>query len=281
VTVQFVTRTLLIIVLGKFLACLALVAIALALTLPLSLTVSMMGRLDWGPVAGGYLAALALASAYISIGLFVSARTDNQVISLIVSTLICGAFYLLGSNALTSLSGNAGSELLRLLGTGSRFESIARGVIDLRDLYYYLSIFWVFSRAQPLCTGERALVRTGTGAAAPALASGGGTHRRQYDRRQFVAGARVDLTGGHVYSISEETRGYLRQLQEPLLIRSYFSAQTHPLLAPLVPRLRDLLKEYEIAGHGKVRVEFIDPMQNPALEAEANKRAAACAESRP
>jgi ABC-2 type transport system permease protein len=50
-------------VLGKFLTCLALVAIALALTLPLSFTVSMMGRLDWGPVAGGYLAALALPSA--------------------------------------------------------------------------------------------------------------------------------------------------------------------------------------------------------------------------
>ena len=263
-------------VLGKFLACLALVAIALALTLPLSLTVSMMGRLDWGPVAGGYLAALALASAYISIGLFVSARTDNQVISLIVSTLICGVFYLLGSNTLTSLMGNAGGELLRLLGSGSRFESIARGVIDLRDLYYYLSIFGVF-----LVLNLYALesVRWSAQGRAP-----------QHRRWRLVAGlaaanviagnlwlgqfsgARVDLTAGHIYSISDETRSYLRQLQEPLLIRGYFSAQTHPLLAPLVPRLRDLLKEYEIAGHGKARVEFIDPMQNSALEAEANKQ---------
>jgi ABC-2 type transport system permease protein len=263
-------------VLGKFLACLALVAIALALTLSLPLTVSLMGELDWGPVAGGYLAALALASAYISIGLFVSARTDNQVISLIVSALICGMFYLLGSNTLTSLTGNEGGELLRLLGAGSRFESIARGVIDLRDLYYYLSIFGVFLVLNLYVLES---LRWSAQGRAP-----------QHRRWRLVAwltvanlvaanlwlgqlpAARVDLTTGHIYSISEETRGYLHQLQEPLLIRGYFSAQTHPLLAPLVPRLRDLLKEYEIAGQGRVRVEFIDPMQNPTLETEANKQ---------
>jgi ABC-2 type transport system permease protein len=131
-------------VLGKFLACFLLVAIALALTMPLAMTVWLVGPLDWGPVIGGYVAALALAAAYISIGLFVSSRTDNQVVSLIVTTLVCGIFYLLGSNALTTLFGNAGTEILRLLGTGSRFESIARGVIDMRDIYYYLSIFGVF-----------------------------------------------------------------------------------------------------------------------------------------
>ncbi|HZV20737.1 MAG TPA: Gldg family protein, partial [Hyphomicrobiales bacterium] len=76
----------------------------------------------------------------------------------------------------------------------------------------------------------------------------------------------------HIYSISSETRSYLRQLQEPLLIRGYFSAQTHPLLAPLVPRLRDLLKEYEIAGRGRVRAEFVDPQKDSSLESEANSR---------
>ena len=53
-----------------------------------------LGPLDWGPVVGGYMATLALASAYISIGLFVSSRTDNQIVSLIVTSLICGAFYI-------------------------------------------------------------------------------------------------------------------------------------------------------------------------------------------
>ena len=65
---------------------------------------------------------------------------------------------------------------------------------------------------------------------------------------------------------------YLKQLQEPLLIRGYFSAATHPLLAPLVPQLRDLLREYAVAGGNRVHVEFVDPHDDPAVEAEANSR---------
>ena len=263
-------------VLGKFLACLALVGIVLALTLPLPITVSVLGPLDWGPVLGGYLATLALASAYIAIGLFVSSRTDNQIVSLIVTALICGSFYVLGSDALTSLFGNDGGEVLRLIGSGSRFNSIARGVVDFRDIYYYLSIFGVFL-ALNLYSLESLR-----------WSARGQTQKHSRWRLAFgllvanlIAGnlwlgqltwARADLTAGKIYSISSETRSYLQQLQEPLLIRGYFSAQTHPLLAPLAPRLRDLLKEYEIAGGGRVRVEFIDPAKEPALESEANSR---------
>src|SRR5690606_14686116 len=62
------------------------------------------------------------------------------------------------------------------------------------------------------------------------------------------------------------------QLQEPLLLRGYFSAKTHPLLSPLVPQLRDLMQEYAIAGKGRVQVEFVDPVTNPELEDEANQQ---------
>ena len=57
-----------------------------------------------------------------------------------------------------------------------------------------------------------------------------------------------------------------------MLIRGYFSPQTHPLLAPLVPRLRDLLEEYAVAGGPNVRVEFVDPLENPELEQEAGQK---------
>ncbi|MGB0085453.1 MAG: Gldg family protein [Rhodomicrobiaceae bacterium] len=263
-------------VLGKFLACFVLVAIALALTLPLPLTVAFIGPLDWGPVFGGYLATLALAAAYISVGLFVSARTDNQVVSLIVTTLICGIFYLLGSNALTALFGNAGGEILRLIGTGSRFESIERGVIDLRDIYYYLSIFGVFLvlnlySLESLRWSARGREKKHSQWRIAALLVAANLVAANLWLGQ-LAWARADLTDGNVYSISNATQSYLQQLQEPLLIRGYFSAATHPLLSPLVPRLRDLLKEYEIAGNGKVRVEIIDPTREPALEAEANQQ---------
>ncbi|MGE0410239.1 MAG: Gldg family protein, partial [Amphiplicatus sp.] len=71
---------------------------------------------------------------------------------------------------------------------------------------------------------------------------------------------------------SPATKRYLRDLEEPLLFRGYFSSQTHPLLAPLAPRLQDLLKEYEVAGEGRVRVEIVDPIKSPAIEEEAGRR---------
>ncbi|NOZ72710.1 MAG: hypothetical protein GXP38_12505, partial [Chloroflexi bacterium] len=63
----------------------------------------------------------------------------------------------------------------------------------------------------------------------------------------------------------------LSNLSEPLLIRAYISEKTHPLLAPLAPTVADMLREYEIASHGKVKAEVVDPAKNPELEAEANQ----------
>jgi ABC-2 type transport system permease protein len=264
-------------VVGKFLAALALVAIALVLTLPLAATVALLGPLDWGPVIGAYLATLLLAAAYIAIGLFVSARTDNPIVALIGTTLLCAVFYLIGSPALTSLFGHGGGELLRLLGSGARFESITRGVIDLRDLYYYLSLVGVFL-ALTIYGLER--LRWAADSDQPArhhrwtlitaLAAANLVAANLW--LQQVDGLRADLTEGNAYTISGATRTYLAQLQEPLLIRGYFSAETHPLLAPLVPRLRDLLREYQEAGGGKVMVEIVDPQRSPELEREAGEQ---------
>src|SRR3546814_3916191 len=96
------------------------------------------------PVVGGYVATLCLAAAYVAIGLFVSAQSDNPVISLIVTVLICAAFYFVGSDLLTSLVGRDFAAVLAAIGSGARFDSITRGVLDLRDLYYYLSLVGAF-----------------------------------------------------------------------------------------------------------------------------------------
>jgi ABC-2 type transport system permease protein len=264
-------------VMGKFLAALALVAIALVLTLPLPITVALLGPLDWGPVLGAYLATLLLAAAYIAIGLFVSTRTDNPIVALIGAVLLGAFFFLLGSQALTQLLGHRGGEILRLLGSGSRFDSITRGVIDLRDLYYYLSIVGTFlvlavyslERLRWAADSDRPVGHHRLGLVTALVAANllaGNLWLNQVD------GARADLTQGRLYTISDATRTYLGQLQEPLLIRGYFSAETHPLLAPLVPQIRDLLKEYEVAGKGRVRVELVDPADHPDLEREAGEQ---------
>ena len=215
-------------VLGKFLACMALVGIALLLTVPVPLTVSLLGNVDWGPIFGGYIATLFLAAAYVAIGVTVSSKTDNQIVSLMVTVLVCSIFYLLGSDTLTSLFGNKAGEVFKALGTGSRFTSITRGVIDFRDLYYYLSIVGVF-----LCLNVYFL-ESGRWAD---VGRSNHSHWRWVTGlfvANFLAGnlwlyqtswARVDMTEGNIYSISDATEGYIEQLQEPLLMRGIFQRQ--------------------------------------------------------
>ncbi len=263
-------------VLGKFLACLGLLAIALLLTLPLPISIGLNADLDWGPVFAGYVAAFLLGAAYVAIGLFVSARTDSQIVSLIMASFACGVFYLVGSPVLTDLMGGDLADVFRALGAGSRFESITRGVLDLRDLYYYLSLAAVFITLNVYGLEVQRWAEDGDRRRHRAWMLGTGLLAANFLVGNLwlnnLPGLRLDMTEGRIYSISDATRSYLRQLKEPLLIQGYFSARTHPLLAPLVPRMRDLLAEYEVAGGGRVKVRIIDPADDPELEDEANTK---------
>ena len=223
-------------VLGKFLAVMILVVVALLLTLPLPITVSNIGNLDWGPVLGGYLAALLLAAAYAAIGLFVSALTDNQIVALIATALLGGVFYLIGSSSLTDLAGGA-ADVLRAIGTGSRFDSIQRGVIDLRDLIYYLSLSGLFLMLNTVALERK---RWSKGERTAAYRRGVRWTSLLLAANLIVVnvwlyplyGLRLDLTQQGQFSLAQPTKDLLNNLQEPLYIRAYISEKTHPLLAP-------------------------------------------------
>lgn len=264
-------------VLGKFLAVMAMVTVALLLTLPLPFTVSLLGNLDWGPVIGGYLAALLLAAAYAALGLLISALTDSQIVALIGTTLAGGVLYLVGTGAFTDFFGGPTGNLLRNIGTGSRFQSIERGVIDLRDLLYYLTLAASFLTLNAWVIERKGWSRGRATAA----------YRRSRTWITWLAVAnllllnvwvahfstlRADLTQQREYTLSPVTRELLANLQEPLLIRAYISERSHPLLNPLRPRVEDLLREYQIAGGAMVTAEVVDPAADPELEAEATQR---------
>ncbi len=264
-------------VIGKFLAVMTLVVAALALTLPLPLSVSAMGNLDWGPVVGGYVAAILLAAAYAAIGLFVSSRTDNQIVALIATMLLAGAFYLVGTGGVLDFVGSGTvADVLRAIGTSSRFDSIERGVIDLRDLIYYLSLTALFlflnifsldrkrwSHGEQTYTYRRGMSITSWLVVANLVLVNVWVYPLQ--------GLRLDLTSQQEFTLSQTTRDLLANLQEPLTIRAYISQKTHPLLAPLIPQIQDTLKEYQIASNGKVIADVVDPASDPQIEVEANQ----------
>jgi ABC-2 type transport system permease protein len=127
------------IVLGKFLACWLLVGIALICTLPYYLSVSQLGSVDHAAVAGGYLALLCISAAYVGIGIFASSLTNNQIIAYLAALFISVFFHLLFELLAEEFRGTAGI-IFDYLSARSHFDSLSRGVIDTRDIIYFLSL---------------------------------------------------------------------------------------------------------------------------------------------
>ena len=131
-------------VFAKALACFVFLLLSLLLTLSIPITVSLIGPLDWGVVFTAYAGALLLGSSYIALGLFMSALTNNQIVAFILTVIIAFGFFIIGEPFVTfSLPGGLAS-LLEFLGLGAHYGSIMRGVIDSRDIVYYISFIGLF-----------------------------------------------------------------------------------------------------------------------------------------
>jgi ABC-2 type transport system permease protein len=126
------------VVLGKFLAAWALIGLALVPTLIYAITIGWLGDVDTGPIIGGYLGLLLMAAVYISLGLFASSLTDNQIIAFILGFLFCFVFFMLDKVLIYLPSFMTG--VVEFLGTDFHYQNIARGVIDTRDLLYFASV---------------------------------------------------------------------------------------------------------------------------------------------
>ncbi|MCL6582129.1 MAG: ABC transporter permease subunit [bacterium] len=132
------------IVIGKFLAAFLFLTITVLLTFPFPLTLFYLNKPDIGPIIGGYLGALLMGAAYLSIGLFISSLTENQIVAFIVSIFTCFALFIIGEQIVLTALPSWLAPIFSFLGLGYHFESIGRGVIDSRDLIYYISVIIFF-----------------------------------------------------------------------------------------------------------------------------------------
>ena len=127
------------IVLGKFLAGLLMVCIAFAFTLIYYITISGLGNFDHGAAITGYLGLILMSSAFVAIGLFASSITKNQIVAFLLALVIVITFRFL-FDLLAQNSHGWLSELFNTLSIQKHYESIARGVIDTKDVIYFLSL---------------------------------------------------------------------------------------------------------------------------------------------
>ncbi len=127
------------VIFGKFLAAVGLWGVLLACTLPIPFSVSTLGNLDWGPVWSGYLGIFLMGSAVLAIGLSFSSFTDNQLVAFFLSCFVSFLLVFVTGWIMPFLSGGVAT-MVDFFSFSSHLESLARGVIDTRDVIYFLSI---------------------------------------------------------------------------------------------------------------------------------------------
>jgi ABC-2 type transport system permease protein len=131
-------------IVGKFLASWLFLALALALTFPVIMTVNWLGDPDNGVIFAGYMGSLFLAGSYLAVSCMTSALTRNQVISFILSVMICLFLILAGYAPVTDLLARVANprvvEVIAAFSVMTHFEGFQRGVLDLRDLAFFLSV---------------------------------------------------------------------------------------------------------------------------------------------
>ena len=147
------------IVFGKFFAGLILCLVALAPTLIYLLSIYFLGQpqgnIDWGATIGSYLGLIFLAGVYVSMGVFASSLTENQIIAFILALFFC-FFCFAGFEQIASLLSHTGMELsIEKMGISYHYNAISRGVIDTRDVLYFISVISLFLYASKLSLQSR------------------------------------------------------------------------------------------------------------------------------
>ena len=143
------------VVVGKFLASFALLAVTVLLTLVIPFSVMSLGNPDVGTLIAGYIGLLLMGGAYIAIGFFASTLTENQIIAFIIGIVVCLVLLLIGEDFVLFKTPNWLFPIFSYLGLGAHYSSILRGVLDSRDIVYYLSLIGFFLYLSTLAVESR------------------------------------------------------------------------------------------------------------------------------
>ena len=257
---------------GKYIGQVLFLWIALAATLTIPLGLAFGARLEVGVLVAQYVGALLLAAGLAGVGVWSSSVTRNQVTAFILGVVVMFALILVGLDPLlVGLPAGLG-DVAASLGVLPHFQQIARGLIDLRDAVYFLTLAAIFlslaylgiaRRKLAPAGGELRRLRLGT-----ALAIAGLVILNLFGRH---IGGRLDLTPGGQYSLSPATKAILRKLPDLVTIKVFASSTLPPEVQFLKRDVDDLLGDYRSAGRGKVRVVTLDPTHDTtaARQAEA------------
>ena len=261
------------IVWAKFLAAWTLVLISLLPTLVCYVSVYILGdpvgNIDTGSVAGSYLGLLMLGGAFVAIGLFCSSLTSNQIISFILAALFCAVAYL-GFESIYNMGMLGDADLfIKRLGARHHYESISRGVVDSRDVIYFICVMALFLMATRMVLQSRKW--------------GGWVKRRSLRQSQWIEMGvtvaiivalsvisnylyvRADLTSERRYTLSKATKQMLKKIDEPVLFRVYLEGEFPADFKRLQNETKEMLNQFR-AYNSNIEYEFVNPNEFESRE---------------
>ena len=256
---------------GKFIGIAAFFAAALLFIFPLAWSFNHFGSLDFGKVFGQYLGSLSLAALFVALGILVSSFFSSQISAFLISAVANFLLIVVGTEFFSNHFPLSISSFIDQLSVTNHFNSMSRGVIDARDVWYFVSLIGIFLGFTYLN-----LIRNKYG-------------NKKVVYRNYQLGSvlmlgivilsnivgsripgRIDLTKDQVYTLSAPTKAIVGGLSDIVSIHFYASDQLPAQLQPTLREAKDMLEDYRKASQGKIRVSYVNPSDD-----EVKKEAAA------
>jgi ABC-2 type transport system permease protein len=241
---------------AKYLAGLTLVGISILPTIVYAVIIYLMGNpvgnIDLGGTFGSYIGLIMLAAVYMAIGTFASSTTDNQIVAFMIGVALCFVFYI-GFDSLASIPAmRPVQHELALFGIDSHYSSISRGVVDSRDLIYFVSVVLLFIGLTVLVVmrrcGRRSLKVVAMLAAVVAVNA---------LLQSFYF--RLDLTSEKRFTLSDLTQRYMASTEKQVLVKVYLTGDLNPGFNRLSKSTMEMLDELSVASSADLEAYVADP----------------------
>jgi ABC-2 type transport system permease protein len=250
------------IVAGKYFAAVIIVLFALVPTLIYYYSVYTLGapqgNIDTGAVIGSYLGLFLLGAAFAAIGLFTSAITKNQIIAFTIAVFVCFFIYS-GFDSLGTLLSLQNFGIQRL-GINEHYQSVSRGVLDTRDLGYFivLSAFFIWLTVFVLLRQQQKSMSKNTFVVLAAIVVLGFV--------SSVGFARFDFTAEGRYTVSKVSRNLLDSLPSPVKVTVYLQGDLTGGMKRLQRSTGDMLSDMQAYSHGQLQYQFVDPLTGQSAD---------------
>ncbi len=244
------------IILGKYLAVVLVILIALLPTIIYVTTIRSLSAngIDSGGILGSYIGLFLLAVSFAAIGIWCSGFTTNPIVAFLISATACLVFYF-GFNAVSQLAGSFYDYYVEMMGIDFHYRSISRGVVDTRDVIYFLSvIFFFLFITQPLPPGLKRIKKQKVLGLSGAL---GAVLLINILAAKFHS--RFDLTNEKRFTLSKPVKKMLSSLNDPVNIEVFLKGQFPSGFKKLAASTEDVLEEFRQVAGGNVSYRFVSP----------------------